>query len=85
MDDLLESDIGENISELELLVEHARDPGPAPRGFGGDSCHVSIGPADVRVENDATGQAVTLSRTEFLRILDEYAGAVAEARAGRGT
>lgn len=83
LDDLLEGDIGENIPDLEIIAEHTRNPGPDPWGFGGDSCHVSIGPGEVHVENDATGQAVTMPRAEFLRILDEYAGAVAAARAGR--
>jgi len=76
IEDFLESDIGDNVPELELVIEHARNPGPAPWGFGGDSCHVSIGPDDVRVENDFTGEYVTLPRLDFLHILAEYAGAI---------
>jgi hypothetical protein len=76
LEDFLESDIGDNVRELDLVIGHARDPGPTPWGFGGDSCHVSIGPEDVRVENDFTGQDVTLPRTDFLRILEDYAAAV---------
>ena len=48
IEDFLESDIGDNVPELELVIEHARNPGPSSWGFGGDSCHVSIGPDDVR-------------------------------------
>lgn len=76
IDDFLESDIGENVAELESLIAHAREPNPAPRGFAGDSCHVSIGPEDVRVENDFTGEYVTLPRVAFLDILTAYAGAI---------
>ncbi len=74
LEDFLESDIGDDVRALDIVLEHARDP--APWGFGGDSCHVSIGPDDVRVENDFTGQDVTLPRADFLRILEDYAAAV---------
>ena len=76
IDDFLESDIGENVAELESLIAHTRDPNPAPRGFAGDSCHVSIGREDVLVENDFTGEHVTLPRADFLDILTAYAGAI---------
>jgi hypothetical protein len=76
LEDFLESDIG----ELRLVAEHARDSGPEPWGFGGNSCHVTIGSEEVRVENDFTGQQVTLPRSEFVRILDDYAHEVSSAR-----
>jgi hypothetical protein len=80
LEDFLESDIGEDLSELRLVAEHARDSGPEPWGFGGNSCHVTIGPEEVCVENDFTGQQVTLPRSEFVRILDDYAHEVSSAR-----
>ncbi len=76
IEDFLESDIGDDVPGLELVIEHARHPGPGAWGFAGDSCHVSIGPDDVRVENDFTGEYVTLPRLDFLHILDDYATAI---------
>jgi uncharacterized protein YacL (UPF0231 family) len=76
LEDFLETDIGNELDELRFVAERARDARPEPWGFGGDSCHVTVGGDDVVVENDFTGQRVLLSRMEFLRILDEYAGAV---------
>jgi hypothetical protein len=80
LDDFLESDIGDNVSELELFADRARTCEPEPWGFGGDSCHVTVGPKDVLVENDFTGQHMTLPRNEFLKIIDDYAHAVSAAR-----
>jgi hypothetical protein len=74
--EFLASDIGDDVSALELVTRHVREPGPAPWGFTGDSCHVSVGPDEVHVANDFSGQEVTLPRTEFLRLLDEHAGAI---------
>lgn len=73
--DLLETDIGSELSELRFLLERLRGRHSEPWGFGSDSCHVTVGD-DVLVENDFTGQHVVLSRDEFVRLLDEYAGAV---------
>jgi len=76
LEDFLETDIGGELGELRFVAERARNVQPEPWGFGGDTCHVTVGGDDVLVENDFTGQRVFLSRSEFLRILDEYAGAV---------
>lgn len=77
--DLLESDIGCELSELRFLAERLRGEVGEPWGFGGNSCHVTVAD-DVLVENDFTGQRVVLSRDEFLRVLDDYAGAVSRGR-----
>ncbi|MFL6125702.1 hypothetical protein [Actinophytocola sp.] len=77
LEDFLETDIGGELSELRFLAERARHARAEPWGFGGDTCHVTVGGDDVLVENDFTGQRVTLPRGEFLRILDEYAAASA--------
>jgi len=74
--EFLANDIGDDVAELELIRSHAREPGPAPWGFTGDSCHVSIGSDEVHVANDFSGREVTLPRAEFLRVLEEYAGAI---------
>jgi uncharacterized protein YacL (UPF0231 family) len=76
LDEFLETDIGDNLSDLELVTHHARHPGSDPWGFGGDSCHVTIAAEEVLVENDSTGQQVALSRSEFLEILRDYAKVV---------
>jgi hypothetical protein len=85
IDDFLESDIGDDLTELRFVADRARHAEPAPWGFGGDSCHITVDADDVLVENDFTGQQVTLPRSEFLKILDDYAGVLVEARAARGT
>jgi hypothetical protein len=77
--DFLESDIGAELSELRFLAERLRDGQGEPWGFGGDSCHVTVGD-DVLVENDFTGQRVVLSRSEFLKVLDDYVGAISRSR-----
>jgi hypothetical protein len=74
--EFLASDIGDDVPALELVTRHAREPGAAAWGFTGDSCHVSVGADEVHVANDFSGQEVTLPRAEFLRLLDEYAGAI---------
>jgi len=76
LEDFLETDIGGELSELRFIAERARNSLPAPWGFSGDTCYVAVDGDDVLVENDFTGQRVFLSRAEFVRILDEYAGAV---------
>jgi hypothetical protein len=73
IDDFLESDIGDDRSELQFLTERARHAEPEPWGFGGNTCHVTVDREEVLVENDFTGEQVTVSRSDFLRILDEYA------------
>lgn len=73
VEDFLGSDIGDSVDDLRLVVEAARAGAREPWGFGGNSCHVTVGPDDVLVENDFTGQHVTLSRDEFVKILDDYA------------
>lgn len=74
LEDFLESDI----EDLRLVAERARGDAREPWGFGGNSCHVTVGPDDVLVENDFTEQHVTLSRDEFVKILDDYAAFVSE-------
>lgn len=76
LEDFLASDIGDSEADLRLVVERARGGLLEPWGFGGNSCHVTVGPEDVLVENDFTGQQVTLSRDEFVKILDDYAHAL---------
>lgn len=83
LDEFLESDIGEDVAELRFVAERARGSEPEPWGFGGNSCHVTVGPDEVCVENDFTGQQVTLPRAEFVKILDDYAHEVAAALASR--
>jgi hypothetical protein len=78
LEDFLASDIGDSEADLRLVVERARGDAREPWGFGGNSCHVTVGPDDVLVENDFTGQQVTLSREEFVKILDDYARAVGD-------
>jgi hypothetical protein len=77
--DFLESDIGEEVTDLRFLVERLRGAQGEPWGFGGNSCHVTVGD-DVLVENDFTGQRVVLSRSEFLKVLEDYVGAVVRSR-----
>ncbi|HEX6352256.1 hypothetical protein [Actinophytocola sp.] len=84
LDDFLESDIGDDLSELRLVAEHARDCGPEPWGFGGNSCHVTISRENVHVENDFTGEQVTLPRSDFVQILDDYAHELSTAREAGG-
>lgn len=74
--DFLEGDIGDDVADLELVIEHVSHPGPDPWGFGGDSCHVTVDGGEVLVENDITGEQVTLSRAEFLTVLHDHARAV---------
>jgi hypothetical protein len=74
--DFLEGDIGDDVADLELVIEHVAHPGPHPWGFGGDSCHVTVDADEVLVENDVTGEQVTLSRTDFLTVLHDHARAV---------
>jgi hypothetical protein len=77
--EFLEFDIGAELSELRFLAERLRGEVGEPWGFGGDSCHVTVG-EDVLVENDFTGERVVLSRDEFLQVLDDYAGAISRSR-----
>lgn len=74
--DFLDGDIGDNVADLELVIDHVAHPGPHPWGFSGDSCHVTVDADEVLVENDLTGEQVTLSRTDFLTVLHDYARAV---------
>ena len=78
--DFLEGDIGDDVADLALVIEHVAHPGPHPRGFGGDSCHVTVDADEVLVENDVTGEQVTLSRTDFLTVLHDHARAVRDTR-----
>lgn len=77
IDEFLETDLGESPAERRLVAEHARDPGPDPWGFGGDSCHITVRPETVLVENDFDGRRVTVPRTEFVRILGDFERALA--------
>jgi hypothetical protein len=71
--DFLEGDIGDDVADLELVIERVAHPGPHPWGFGGDSCHVTVDADEALVENDVTGEQMTLPRTDFLTILHDYA------------
>jgi hypothetical protein len=84
LSEFLETDIGGELSELRFVAERARRAEDLPWGFGGDSCHVTVAPEDVLVENDFTGEQVVLPRAEFVRILDDYADAVVAARTAAG-
>jgi hypothetical protein len=84
LSDFLETDLGGELAELRFVAARARRAEVAPWGYGGDSCHVTVETDDVLVENDFTGEQVVLPRPEFVRVLDDYAEAVAAARQREG-
>lgn len=83
LDDFLETEIGESLTTLALVTARVRAAGAEPWTLGGDCCHVTVRSAEVLIENDFTGRALTLSGSEFLEIAAEFEHAVREARAGR--
>jgi hypothetical protein len=67
--DFFESDIGNSAATLRLVVGQVRCAGPQ---FAGDSCRLTVRGDDVVIENDVTGQSVTLPRTDFLNLAAQF-------------
>jgi hypothetical protein len=66
--DFFETDIGNSAATLRLVVRQVH----TGQRFAGDSCLLTVHDDDVVIENDVTGQSVTLPRTDFLNLAAQF-------------